>query len=172
METKKITPAHNDIRKLVEVAHYEDHEKRTESAEFRRVKKELHEEKIGCWIGNGRCEGGLEVHHDHLEYSALSEVNVDKVKAKYPDFTSVDGKTNMQMLCQKHHRGLGFGKHEMSEPVWKLQAFMKEEALDKFELATYTEIFFEKYLKAGHSKEESMKLAKAEAEKKVEGFKK
>lgn len=171
METKKIVAAHNDIRRLVEVAHYEDHEKRTESTEFKRVKKELHEEHVGCWIGR-HCEGGLEIHHDVIEYSAISEVDFEKVTAKYPYMTTHENKKGMQVLCRKHHRDPGFGKHDMTEPIWKLQAFMTEEALNNFELATYAEIFYEKHIKEGRTPAEAKTLAKAEAEKKVEGFKK
>lgn len=172
METiKKIVPAHNDVRRLIEVDHYEDHEKRTESAEFKRVKKELHEEHVGCWIGNGRCEGGLEIHHNIVEYATISEVDFAKVQAKFPFMTTPENKAGMQVLCKKHHRDPIFGKHYTTEPEWILQAFMTESALDHFELAGYTEIFYEKFLKEGKTIPEAKTLAGLYAKKKVEGFK-
>lgn len=174
METKtlekKIVPAHNDIRRLIEVDHYEDHEKRTESSEFKRVKDELHKEHVGCWIGQ-HCEGGLEIHHDVVEYSAITEVDFAKVQARYPEMKTPENKSGMQVLCRKHHRDPGFGKHDLTEPIWKLQAFMTEIALNHFELATYTEIYYEKHIKNGSSPAEAKKLAKDEAEKKVASFK-
>lgn len=138
METK-IVPAHNDVRTLVEVAHYEEHGKRTESAEFRRVKRELHEAGVGCWVGQ-RCEGGLEVHHNIIEYSAMSEVDINKVRADHPEFKDVDCKEQMMVLCSKHHRGKGFGIHDMTYPIWQLQKYMTPEALDRFESAVHAEL--------------------------------
>jgi hypothetical protein len=140
----KIVPAHTDIRRLIEVDHYEAHEKRTESAEFRRIKKELHEAGVGCWIGNGRCEGGLEIHHNIIEYSAITEVDINKVRAEHPDFKDVDCKEQMLVLCEKHHRGKGFGIHDMTYPIWQLQKYMTPEALDHFESAVKAEIEAEK----------------------------
>lgn len=143
METRKIVAAHNDIRRLIEVAHYEDHFKRTESAEFRHVKEQMHKEGIGCWIGNGRCEGHLEVHHNIVEYSAESEIDPDKVKAEHPKFTDVDCRENMIILCEKHHRSR-FGIHNMTFPIWVLQKYMKPDALEHFENAVKKEIEAEK----------------------------
>jgi hypothetical protein len=172
METTKIVPAHTDVRRLIEVDHYEDHEKRTESAEFKRVKDELHKEHVGCWIGNGRCEGGLEIHHNIVEYATLSEVDFAKVQAKFPFMTTPENKQGMQVLCRKHHRDPIFGKHYTTEPEWILQAFMREEALDHFELAGYTELYYEEFLKKGNTPAEAKKLAKDKAVAKVASFKK
>jgi hypothetical protein len=130
---KKVIPAHSDVKRLVEVAHYEAHDKRTESAEFRQSKKYLHQHNVPCFINNGRCEGHLEVHHNIIEYSASTEVDWDKVKKDFPNVTSVDDLDQMMVLCEKHHRQPGFGIHDMEYPIWILQKYMTEEALDKFE---------------------------------------
>lgn len=132
---KKIVPAHDQHETLEEVIHYEDHEKRTESAEFRNAKKKLHAEKKGCFIGNGRCSGHLEVHHSIIEYSASSEVDWDKVRKDFPNVSDVDDIDQMMVLCEKHHRGTGTGIHKISYPAWIMQKYLSEEALDKFEAA-------------------------------------
>jgi hypothetical protein len=135
MSEKKIVPAHDQVETLKEVIHYEDHEARTESAEFRKVKKELHAANTPCFINNGHCQGTLEVHHSIVEYSAASEVDWEKVHADHPDFLDVDCKYQMQVLCEKHHRAPGFGIHKISYPAWILQKYLKPEALEKFEKA-------------------------------------
>lgn len=136
----KVVPAHNDVRRLIELDHYESHEKRTESAEFRRVKEEFKKEHAQCWVNNKYCEGQLEVHHNIIEYSAITEVDMEKVRAEYPFFTSPENKGGMRVLCAKHHRGKFHGVHSMTYPIWVLQKFMTDEALDNFEKAIQEEI--------------------------------
>lgn len=128
-----IVKAHSQIKHIVEVAHYEDHEQRTESTEFKKVKKHFHDEHAKCYINNGRCEGSIEIHHNIIEYSASTEVDWDKVREEFPNVTSVDDLDQMLPLCRKHHRDPGFGIHDMEYPIWRLQKYMTEEALDKFE---------------------------------------
>jgi hypothetical protein len=134
-EDKKVVEAHDQFETLKEVIHYEDHDKRTESAEFRAVKKKLHAAKTPCYISNGHCEGHLEVHHSIIEYSASSETDWDKVHADYPNFTDVDDEDQMMVLCEKHHRGIGTGIHKISYPAWILQKYLRSDALEKFEAA-------------------------------------
>jgi hypothetical protein len=131
----KVVPAHDQFQTLKTVTHYEDHEERSESAEFRAVKKKLHAEGVGCWIGNGRCEGDLEVHHNVVEYSAMTEVDWDKVKADHPNITTPEDIDGMMVLCAKHHRGIGTGIHATDYPTWELQKYLTPAALDKFEAA-------------------------------------
>jgi hypothetical protein len=135
MSEKKIVEAHDQFETLQEVIHYEDHDKRTESAEFRAVKKKLHAAGTPCWINNGHCEGHLEVHHSIIEYSANTEVDWDKVHADHPEFKDVDCEYQMMVLCEKHHRGVGTGIHKISQPAWILQKYLKSDALEKFEAA-------------------------------------
>jgi hypothetical protein len=130
---KKITPEHDEIIKLTVIEHYEAHEKREESSLFRKTKKHMHDNHVGCFINNGKCEGNIEIHHGIIEWSAASEVDWDKVKNDYPNFTNVDQEIQMMGLCEKHHRHAGFGIHTTPYPIWILQKYMNEEALDDFE---------------------------------------
>jgi len=36
----------------------------------------------------------------------------------------VDSVYNQLPLCELHHRGKGHGRHEESDPVWNVQAFL------------------------------------------------
>lgn len=136
-----ITKEHDEIITLKFVEHYEDHEQRSESAEFRKVKRKLHEEKVPCWIGNGKCEGNLEVHHLFVEWSAATEIDLEKVKKEHPNFTGVDCRENMMVLCEKHHRHKGYGIHTTPYPIWELQKYMNDEALEDFENAVKKELY-------------------------------
>ena len=127
----KIVKEHGDVRRLTEIAWYEDHEDRTESSEFRKVKKQLKGSK--CFINNGRCEGTVEIHHNIIEYAAANGIDWDKVRKDYPNVSSVDDLDQMLPLCTKHHRKPGFGIHYVTYPIWILQKYMNEEALEDFE---------------------------------------
>ena len=127
--------AHDDVRRLIEVIHYEDHPDRVESPEFREVKKEFHDAHAKCWIDNGYCNGEVEIHHGIIEYSASSEVDWEKVKTDHPGFDHVDSKLQMIPLCAKHHREAGTGIHAVTYPAWQLQKYLNPHALALFEAA-------------------------------------
>lgn len=131
----RIIPSHDDVRHLLEVIHYEDHPAREESPEFAAIKREFHEAHAGCWINNGYCDGGIEIHHAIVEYSASTEVDWAKVRIDHPGFDHVDQKVQMLPLCEKHHRGVGTGIHAITYPAWQLQKYLNPHALALFEAA-------------------------------------
>jgi hypothetical protein len=131
----KFVPEHDEIKQLSELAHYEAHPERTESKLFKQVKEHMHKENIPCFINNKYCEGDVEIHHNIIEYSAASAVDWDKVKQDHPEFTDVDQRYQMIALCSKHHRGKYTGIHNVTYPIWILQKYMNEEALEDFENA-------------------------------------
>jgi hypothetical protein len=141
---KKIVPEHDQVIHSVYVEHYEQHEKRTESSEFRHVKEQLHKAKTPCWINNGKCEGHLEVHHFVVEWSQATEVDWEKVKEDVPNLDNPDKMENMMVLCEKHHRHKGFGIHTTPYPIWRSQKYMTEEALDDFERAVKEQLYKDK----------------------------
>jgi hypothetical protein len=130
-----MTREHDDLITLKVLRHYEDHPNRENSPEFERIKRDLHERDVPCFINNGRCEGNLEIHHSIIEYSAQNNVDWAKVKIDYPSFDHVDDKDQMMVLCEKHHRYPYFGVHTTDYPTWILQKYMNEEALEDFERA-------------------------------------
>lgn len=126
---KRIVKAHDEVRTMKVIRHYEDHAERSESAEFRRAKHDLHAKGAECYIDNGFCEGQLEVHHNVIEYSASTEVDWAKVKRDFPNVDSVDDVDQMLVICKKHHTGRFHGIHEMDYPTWVLQRYMTRKAL-------------------------------------------
>lgn len=135
MAEKKIVPAHDQVRKLLDLIHYPDHDGRTESSEFRAIKEKWHNEgKMVCFINNGHCEGQIEVHHSIIEYSTSNEIDWERVKADH-GFDHVDSESQMMPLCHKHHMGVGTGIHMVTYPAWILQKYMKPDALALFEEA-------------------------------------
>jgi hypothetical protein len=138
----KIVQEHDEVIHSAYVEHYEAHPQRTESPSFRAIKKKMHEEKEPCFIGNSKCEGHIEIHHSTIEWSAATEVDWEKVKKTFnPSFNDPDTRLNMMALCEKHHRHKGFGIHTTPYPIWILQKYMTEEALEDFENAVYTNLY-------------------------------
>jgi hypothetical protein len=145
-----MTAEHNDIHTLIEIAHYEAHADRKESKEFRRIKEEFHKEGAKCYIDN-RCEGDIEIHHNIIEFAASESIDWEKVQKDYPEFKNVDSfKGNMLPLCTKHHRMPGYGIHDITYPIWKLQKYMNEEALNDFENAVEEELKKRKIKREGN----------------------
>lgn len=146
-DNKDTVISHDEIRHLVDIIHYDEHPPRTESALFRKNKKELHdainEGKIpACFINNGCCSGQTEIHHYLVEYAAGTEVDWAQVNSVYQSFgqanlsiSTPDEMANLLPLCHKHHMGVGTGIHMVSFPAWILQKFLNEENLALFEAA-------------------------------------
>ena len=130
-----MTPAHDDVRRLIDVIHYEDHPARTESAEFRKIKHDLHAAHAKCWIDNGYCAGEIQIHHQWIEWSASTEVDWARVQLDHPGFDHVDSALQMLPLCHKHHMGVGTGIHMVTYPAWQLQRYLTPAALKLFEAA-------------------------------------
>lgn len=130
---KHIVAAHDQVRQLLEVIHYPDHPKRTESEEYKRNRAKLHAEGCKCYIDNGFCQGPIQIHH-LIEWATANEVDWEKVK-KDRGYDHVDDMKNLMPLCEKHHQWVGFGIHEITYPAWLLQKYMTKEALELFEKA-------------------------------------
>lgn len=138
---KKMTSEHDEVIHEEYVEHYEAHPARVETSLFRKTKKHMHEHPKGCWVGNGKCDGGIQIHHNEIEYSAESEIDWEKVHKDFPSLNDVDQEEQMLELCEKHHVWRGFGKHHVPEPIYKLQRYMKDEPLVDFERATYEKLY-------------------------------
>lgn len=141
MTEREITPEHTEVEHEEYVEHYEGHPKRVESALFRKTKKDMHAHPKGCWVGNGKCDGGIQIHHNEIEYSAESEIDWEKVHIDFPSFNDVDQEEQMLELCEKHHTWKAFGKHHVPEPIYKLQRYYKQEILDKYEREVYDLVY-------------------------------
>jgi hypothetical protein len=134
MKEEKITVAHDEIRHLIDIIHYDDHPARTESSEFIAIRKAFHDAGAKCFIDNGYCEGHIEIHHGEIEYSTSTEIDWDRVM-KDLGFNHVDDVKQMLPLCHKHHMSAGTGRHMITDPAWKLQKYLKPKQLALFEAA-------------------------------------
>lgn len=134
MSENGIVKAHDDIRHLVDIIHYDDHPARIESAEFIAIRKAFHDAGAKCFIDNGYCEGHIEIHHGEIEYSTSTEIDWERVM-KDLGFDHVDDVKQMMPCCHKHHMGTGTGKHMITDPAWKLQKYLKPAQLALFEAA-------------------------------------
>jgi hypothetical protein len=138
-------------RTLVEIAHYPEHGPRASDHHytiFNAARRHLIDNLgVGCWVGGATkaqiaaglapshiCHGcsGLEAHHDIAEYSALSEIDWEKVRNDFPqlgihndeDFLRMaESEGGLLILCSIHHRHPGKGIHAITGPVWKLQRY-------------------------------------------------
>jgi hypothetical protein len=128
---------------------YPHHEKRTDSAIYRKTHHDLvHVKKLHCFICNkaNHENGSLETHHFYCEkaaenaidwnkfgefakncYNIQTGVNIGehfnwKEVQKNPDIF-VDSEYNMIVLCQEHHRSGNKGIHHVPFPDWILQKY-------------------------------------------------
>lgn len=134
-----IVVAHDEIRELTDLIHYDDHPPRIETPAFEAAKRDFHKritagEIPGCWINNGFCEGHTEIHHQYVEYSAGTGVDWLLVK-QVVNITDPDQMPNFMQLCKKHHMGTGTGIHMVTYPAWILQKFLNHKNIILFEAA-------------------------------------
>jgi len=139
MSENGIVKAHDSIRHLIDITHYDDHPDRVETAEFAANKKKLHAkiaagELNPCFINNGYCHGGTEIHHRFVEYSAGDEVDYNLVH-KDSLINNPDDEDNLEPICKRHHVGSATGTHSMSRSSWILQKYLKPASLALFEAA-------------------------------------
>lgn len=129
---------HEVSRTIHEYVQYPDHEKRTESAEFRANKRRLVRQlDIGCWICGGKDR--REVHHIH-EWSLWTALDHERVLDSLHAFDpygythaggdkpieSPDDVRNLVVLCETHHRGINTGVHDLTMPIWFPQRAVKD----------------------------------------------
>lgn len=134
------TKSHKQERTIIEVVFYSGHEKRKESAEFRKSKKRLKEDgHYKCYINNSECKGSLEAHHRGCEYAFENDVDFEKLKAfleewdlygyskllKNQPIITPDDIRNMMVVCKYHHTHKETGIHEITFPIWIMQKLEK-----------------------------------------------
>ena len=128
---------HEEDRTIHEFIEYPDHEKRTESSEFRANKRRLVRQlDIGCWICGSKDK--REVHHIH-EWSLWNALDPERVLDSLHAFDpygythaggdkpieSPDDLRNLVVLCEVHHRAINTGVHSLTMPIWFPQRSVK-----------------------------------------------
>lgn len=134
----KDSGTHEESRTIHEFIEYPDHAARTESAEFRANKRRLVRQlDLGCWICGSK--EAREVHHIH-EWSLWLALDPERVLDSLHAFDpygythaggdkpieSPDDVRNLVVLCEKHHRGINSGVHDLTMPIFFPQRAVKE----------------------------------------------
>lgn len=90
-----------------------------------------------CQVGEHRndfseCQGGLELHHSHVEFSLQNGVDLEWLEVDYPGISDpdsigawVESAANLMWLCEFHHRGHG-GVHVASASDYEAEKYVKE----------------------------------------------
>ena len=85
-----------------------------------------------CIIDDDLCSGGPELHHSHIEFSQINNMDLHKVEKAFglhfetdEDFQQwIENPGNLEVLCEAHHR-TRFGIHEIPAPLWETFRFRK-----------------------------------------------
>jgi len=120
------------------VVHYPEHPERENDphyADFNAYRKATQATAV-CAIGGHRqdfseCDGGLELHHAHIEFSLQNGVDLKWLEADYPGVSNpdevgkwVESAENLMWLCLKHHRGAG-GIHHAAYADYEAQKYVR-----------------------------------------------
>jgi hypothetical protein len=89
-----------------------------------------------CAIGEHRndyseCQGGLELHHAHVEFSLQNGVDLKWLELDYPGISDpntvgawVESAANLEWLCEFHHRGHG-GVHVTAASDFEAEKYVR-----------------------------------------------
>ena len=77
------------------------------------------------------CDGGLELHHSHIEFSLQNGVDLALLEHDYPGVSDpaqvgawVESAQNLVWYCSKHHRGPG-GVHTASASDFEAEHYVR-----------------------------------------------
>ena len=133
-----MTDAHDQTASNRYVVHYPAHEPRegdVHYADFNHF-RQLTKATAKCSIGAHRqdfseCEGQLELHHAHIEFSLQNGVDLAWLETDYPGVSNpeevgawVESADNLEWLCEKHHRGVG-GIHHAAYSDFEAQKYVR-----------------------------------------------
>jgi hypothetical protein len=77
------------------------------------------------------CQGGLELHHSHIEFSLQNGVDLQRLEHIYPGVSNpdevgewIETASNLVWLCLAHHRGHG-GVHSATASDFEASKFVR-----------------------------------------------
>ena len=135
---KNTTPAHDGKVSHTYFLHYPEHPERradphyVDFREYRRRTKDT----AKCAIGQHRndyseCQGGLELHHAHVEFSLQNGIDLSWLEIDYPGISDpdnvgawVESAANLLWLCSWHHRGAS-GVHVASSSDYEAARYVR-----------------------------------------------
>jgi hypothetical protein len=132
-----VTAAHQQALTLHMLTHIPRHHPREEDPHyhlFEQAKARLKRQGLWkCVIDDDLCEGQPELHHTHVEFSQINQVD-PKAVAKHlglhfetdEDFQEwVESPGNLEVLCENHHRA-HYGIHVIPGPLWEAVRYHKK----------------------------------------------
>jgi hypothetical protein len=133
-----VTNAHNQKTTNSYIVHYPNHEPRESDPHYKdfHAYRERTKASAVCAIGGARkdfseCDGGLELHHSHVEFSLQNGVDLKWLETVYPGISNpeevgawVESADNLEWLCEKHHRGVG-GIHHASASDFEAEKYVR-----------------------------------------------
>lgn len=141
-----ITAAHQLRHLMHEDVFYPAHAPRTESPEYAAVHHRLtivedrpcficdiRHSQLGDPSVNTHGVQEMETHHMTIEWALANAVDAEKLSTylghPVPDLGNwVDhDPENLLVLCDRHHRHVEVGIHELSYPIWLAQKFVRDD---------------------------------------------
>ena len=133
-----MTDAHDQKATNRYVVHYPPHEPREHDPHYKdfNAYRKATKETAKCAIGLHRndfsdCQGQLELHHTHIEFSLQNGVDLKWLEVDYPGVSNpeevgawVESAANLEWLCLKHHRGAG-GIHHAAAADFEAEKYVK-----------------------------------------------
>jgi hypothetical protein len=131
-----MTDAHKEQLNLHLAVSTPEHEPRESDPHyhlFNQAKARI--KKQGLWkciINDDLCSGGPELHHSHIEFSQVNNMDQHKIEQAFgvhfendEDFQAwIESPGNLEVLCEAHHRTT-FGIHAIPDPLWQAIRFRK-----------------------------------------------
>ena len=133
-----MTDAHDQKISNSYIVHYPEHEPRTSDPHYKDFHhfREQTKATAVCSLGGHRqdfsdCDGGLELHHSHIEFSLQNGVDLKWLEVDYPGVSNpdevgawVESAANLEWICEKHHRGVG-GIHHAAAADYEAEKFVR-----------------------------------------------
>jgi hypothetical protein len=132
-----VTAAHQQALTLHMLTHIPSHHPREEDPHyhlFEQAKARLKRQGLWkCVIDDDLCEGQPELHHSHVEFSQINQVDPKLIEKHLglhfetdEDFQEwVESPGNLEVLCVNHHRA-HYGIHVIPGPLWDAVRYRKK----------------------------------------------
>ena len=130
------TLEHDQMMTVHILTHVPEHAPREDDPHyhlFEQAKARLKRQKMWkCIIDDDLCEGEPELHHTHVEFSQINQVDEKKIQealglhfASDEEFQVwAESPGNLEVLCANHHRA-HYGIHVIPGPLWEALRFHK-----------------------------------------------
>jgi hypothetical protein len=134
-----MTDAHDQKATNSYIVHYPPHEPREKDPHYKDFNhyRNATKDTAKCAIGEHRgdfseCQGQLELHHTHIEFSLQNGVDLKWLETDYPGVSDpeqvgawVESAANLEWLCMKHHRGAG-GIHHAAAADFEAEKYVRD----------------------------------------------